>query len=298
MRPFYTFNDERVNDLRHVSHLEFYHVCQRIAHAVRPNRQGPDNAIVAIIANSDTILYQSLTLGVIYAGLIPFPMSPRNSSAAVVNMMRKTGCRRMIETRHSLGALLDGVRTEFASCVDEPIEIEIEEPPALAYAYPSSARKQRARPSYPIPGRTTRRRRDHVLSPLVGEHRVPKTHPDHLPDRRSLVHHAVRVRACRLPNRYPSLCSVAPAVPYPRMYYVQLYYPISSLKSVSVYAPTSYHDSTTPPVIPNPRNTIKTVRWTRSTALVLIPAFLEEWATSPRVVHPVFFFPICVFPSP
>ena len=67
---FYTFYDERVNDLRHVSHLEFYRACQRVAHAVRPNRQGPDNTIIAIIANCDTILYQALTMGVIYAGLI------------------------------------------------------------------------------------------------------------------------------------------------------------------------------------------------------------------------------------
>ncbi|KAF8547599.1 hypothetical protein OG21DRAFT_1424483 [Imleria badia] len=85
---FYTFYDERVNALRHVSHLEFYRACQRIAHAVHPNRHGPDNTIIAIIANCDTILYQALTMGVIYAGHIPFPMSPRNSPGAVVNMMR------------------------------------------------------------------------------------------------------------------------------------------------------------------------------------------------------------------
>ncbi|KAH0833867.1 hypothetical protein J3R83DRAFT_11034 [Lanmaoa asiatica] len=69
-RPFYTFYDEPVDDLCHVSHLEFYRACQRVAHVVRPDRQGPDNAIVAIIANCDTVLYQALTMGVIYAGLI------------------------------------------------------------------------------------------------------------------------------------------------------------------------------------------------------------------------------------
>lgn len=67
---FYTFYDEHVNDLRHVSHLEFYRACQRIAHAVRPDRQGPDDTIIAIIANCDTILYHALTMGVIYAGFI------------------------------------------------------------------------------------------------------------------------------------------------------------------------------------------------------------------------------------
>lgn len=73
-------------------------------------------------------------------------MSPRNPSAAVVNMMRKTGCRRLIATRHSLGTLLDGIRTEFASSssgVDEPIiDLEIAEPPALAYVYPELLSKE------------------------------------------------------------------------------------------------------------------------------------------------------------
>ena len=67
---FYTFYDEHINDLRHISHLEFYRACQRVAHAVRPNRQGPDNTVIAVIANCDTILYQALTMGVIYAGHI------------------------------------------------------------------------------------------------------------------------------------------------------------------------------------------------------------------------------------
>lgn len=69
-QTFYTFYDDRVDHLRHVSHLEFYRACQRVAHAVRPERQGPDNTIVAILANCDTILYHALTMGVIYAGLI------------------------------------------------------------------------------------------------------------------------------------------------------------------------------------------------------------------------------------
>jgi hypothetical protein len=68
--PFYAFYEERVNDLCHVSHLEFYRACQRVAHAVRPNREGPDNTVIGIIANCDTILYQALTMGVIYAGHI------------------------------------------------------------------------------------------------------------------------------------------------------------------------------------------------------------------------------------
>ena len=68
--PFYTFYDENLGDLRHISHLEFYRASQRVAHAVRPNRQGPDSDVVAIVANTDTILYQVLTMGIMLSGLV------------------------------------------------------------------------------------------------------------------------------------------------------------------------------------------------------------------------------------
>ncbi|KIJ18040.1 hypothetical protein PAXINDRAFT_9124 [Paxillus involutus ATCC 200175] len=42
--PFYVFYDEQDRGLHYISHLEFYCACQRIAHAVRPNRQGLDTA--------------------------------------------------------------------------------------------------------------------------------------------------------------------------------------------------------------------------------------------------------------
>ena len=78
-------------------------------------------------------------------------MSPRNSSAAVANLMRKTGCRRLIATRHSLAGLLDGIIIEFESAVDGPIELEIEEPPVLAYAYPQLGKETASMSFVPYP---------------------------------------------------------------------------------------------------------------------------------------------------
>ncbi|KAF9232886.1 amp-CoA ligase, partial [Melanogaster broomeanus] len=146
----YAFYEERTNDMHNISHLEFHRACQRIAQAVRPNRQGPDNEVVAIIANSDTILCHALMMGVAYAGLIvPVPYVPRNSPPAVVNMMQKTGCRRLIATGYTLGPLLDGIRTELASLGDGSIQLQIEEPPALAYAYPKLGKEMASDPFVP-----------------------------------------------------------------------------------------------------------------------------------------------------
>lgn len=67
--------------------------------------------------------------------------------------------------------------------------------------------------------------------------------------------------------------------------YIQLTYPVASLKSVSMFAPTSYHDPTIPPVIPTAQNTIQVVQRTKVTSLMVVPAFLEEWANSPHSVQ-------------
>jgi len=69
--PFFVYpGDEGSLELQKISHLEFYRACQRVAHVVRPGRQGQSREVVAIVANCDTILYQALFMGIIYAGLI------------------------------------------------------------------------------------------------------------------------------------------------------------------------------------------------------------------------------------
>ena len=66
--PYFVYPSD--NEVRKISHLEYYRACQRVAHAVRPGRQGKDREVVVIIVNCDTILYQALFMGIIYAGLI------------------------------------------------------------------------------------------------------------------------------------------------------------------------------------------------------------------------------------
>jgi hypothetical protein len=51
-------------------------------------------------------------------------------------MMQKTGCCRLIATQNTIRALLDGVRRELALLGDTSIQLRVDEPPALAYAYP------------------------------------------------------------------------------------------------------------------------------------------------------------------
>ena len=66
--------------------------------------------------------------------------------------------------------------------------------------------------------------------------------------------------------------------------FLQVFVPIASLRSVSVYAPTAYCDPTAPPVIPTSQNALENALVTHSNGILAIPAFLEEWALSPDIV--------------
>lgn len=83
-------------------------------------------------------------------------MSPRNLSTAVVNMMQKSGCRRLIATCHSLGPLLDEISTEVAG-------LRIEDPPTLAYTYPELGKETGSSPFVPYPKAEGRPFKDDIL---------------------------------------------------------------------------------------------------------------------------------------
>ena len=66
---FYVFT-EPDGAVRAITNLEFARAVHRAAHALRPSREGEDSAVVAVIALSDTALYQAITVGLMKAGLV------------------------------------------------------------------------------------------------------------------------------------------------------------------------------------------------------------------------------------
>jgi len=66
---------------------------------------------------------------------------------------------------------------------------------------------------------------------------------------------------------------------------IQVLLPIASLSSVSIYPPTSFHDPSATPIIPNSQNILDSVLKTKSNALFAMPSFLEQWAFSPNAIE-------------
>src|SRR6267154_3416097 len=63
---FFVYDKPDSNDLVSISHLDFYQACHRAAHGIRPGRAGRDKEVIAVIGNSDTLLYQTVFMGIIF----------------------------------------------------------------------------------------------------------------------------------------------------------------------------------------------------------------------------------------
>lgn len=65
----YSFADEE-GHITDISHFEFARATHRVAHLLRPQRRGREGQVVAIVALTDVLIYQTLVAGCITAGLV------------------------------------------------------------------------------------------------------------------------------------------------------------------------------------------------------------------------------------
>ncbi|KAI6102822.1 putative aminoadipate reductase [Pisolithus sp. B1] len=276
---FFVYPDEHSKDLRSISNLEFYRASQRVAHAIRPGRQGQDKEVVGIVADVDSILYQALFMGIIYAGLIPLPMSPRNSPAAIINLLKTTKSRHLIATKSSLRSLISEVKRQLTSHDDEAYGLQIDEPPTLAIVYPYMSEETIHSPFVPYPKGDIND--DDVMFYLhsSGSTGFPKPIP---------ITHLVGKHYCTLQHRaldYDLRVAAGHLPPFHTMgVFMQIFVPITSLQSISMYTPTAYQDPTKSPIVANAQNALENAISTKSRGMLVVPAFLEEWVSMPESV--------------
>ncbi|KAG1779119.1 putative aminoadipate reductase [Suillus placidus] len=282
---FFVYDKPDSDDLISISHSDFHRACHRAAQAIRSGCAGADKEVVALIGNSDALLYQTVFMGIIFAGLIPFPMSPRNSAAAVTNMMQKTRCHRLITTRHSLTSLIDGIEADFVSRATQTSQLQIDEIPALKHLYPALVSGIPNEATVPFSSQASSSSENDVLFYLhsSGSTGFPKPIP---------ISNLTAIHWCITPCILDHIDVPAPirigTASLPSFHtlgiYLQLLVPIVTLRSVSIYPPTSFLDPSAAPVVPNSQNILNSVLKTKSNALVVVPAFLAQWAFSPSAV--------------
>lgn len=77
-------------------------------------------------------------------------MSPRVTPAAVIHMMKKTNCHRLITTEETLHDLIAGIKTELAS-EPTPYNLQVDEIPNIREIFPNLGAETAKDPFVPYP---------------------------------------------------------------------------------------------------------------------------------------------------
>ncbi|KAI5827846.1 acetyl-CoA synthetase-like protein [Schizophyllum commune Tattone D] len=263
--------------VREITYLEFGRAVHRAAHALRPSRSGDhDGAVVAIIALSDTLLYQAVNIGLMKAGLVPFPISPRLSAPAVANLLRASNCHRVVVTRQTLHALIAAVKGELGP----EYALEVDEVPALDVVFPRLAREQEADAFEPYPEPTVEPKLEDMLLYLhsSGSTGFPKA----IPHTRASMAGWSRLAIIHDLRQYqPRLRFATHMLPAFHTFgvYAQLITPLLGGAEVALFQPLVNTPTDVPPP-PTPDSQLEAARACGCTAMVSVPAFIHQWATS------------------
>ncbi|KAG6861818.1 hypothetical protein C0995_011700 [Termitomyces sp. Mi166 len=251
-QPFYIFADPRKGH-QVITQLEYGRAAHRIAYKLRPQRAGRDGEVVAILAHTDTIIYSAIISGAIVAGLVPFPISTRNTPVAVAELLMKTSCRRLLVTNVALKSLIDETKARLSTF---SYEVQIEEIPSLAVVYPQLAHETADYPfqSYPTPSRRPTAMDTCIIIHSSGSTGIPKPIPQtHM--------YWIQIAATRY----------------------QIIYPAYNVLACAVFPPTSAVSGS--PIVPSPNIVLEHAKATKTNTIFTIPAFIQAWSSSSDAIE-------------
>ncbi|KAF8953018.1 putative aminoadipate reductase [Flammula alnicola] len=249
--PLYSreFVHPPLEDVTEISYLEFGRACHRVAHHFGPRfLSGHGRLVVAFIALADTLLYQAVT---------PFPISPRNTAAAVVHLLQSTSCHHLVTTASTLKDLLDGVQAELnANAPDYDLVIDkyLQLGPSDLAMYLHSSGSTGFPKAIPQTHGT-----------LVNWATMPPGmyYRDHKP--------RVRIATMHLP-------------PFHTMgVYAHILFPLYSCTTSSLYPPVVRQPDSLP-VMPTPDNILDHLKRSKANALIAVPTVLQAWGQDPEAI--------------
>ncbi|KIK57240.1 hypothetical protein GYMLUDRAFT_229544 [Collybiopsis luxurians FD-317 M1] len=266
--------------LTKISMLEYVRACHRAGNYVRASTQPGD--VIGVIANVDTIVYSALIVGMIKAGLVPFPISPRNSPVAIFNLLKKTSAKKLVITETTLSNALRGLRAELKAA-DPSYKVDpsrIIEAPSLQEIYPKLGRETASDPFTPIPPVPTPE--DHAMAvylhssgstglpkPIGFTHKILKddaalTYMDDLRNFQA-VKPSFTVGGIGLPSFHMmGLCS-------------HMLFPLYGPVTTAVFAPAVTSPEANP-TLGTPETVIECAKATNCDALTALPTFFNTWS--------------------
>ncbi|EIW83469.1 acetyl-CoA synthetase-like protein [Coniophora puteana RWD-64-598 SS2] len=286
-KPLFAFPDHTNSGLVTITALEFARAAHRVAHelttSVKPRRERGET--VAVLSLGDTIVYHAVDVGMQMAGLVPFPMSPRNSPQAIASMLNKTECRHILIITPLPATFLDEV------CGLSALDLTITRLPPIARIYPKLGRETAENAFAPFPYKRPHPEEVAMYLHSSGSTGFPKpiaiTHLRLIQWLRQCVTFVGQIsQSLKEPSRGTHVqLGVAAFPPFHSLaFFTQLYAPLISDAVASVYRPSSVEYADAQPVAPTPDNVLENARLTNADVVYVVPMFLEEMLHSPDAI--------------
>ncbi|KAJ7718234.1 putative aminoadipate reductase [Mycena metata] len=287
----YSFADES-GRITEISRFEFARAAHRAAHLLRPGRRGPEGQVLAIVALTDVLIYQTIVAGCIEAGLVPFQISHRNSAAALFHLLSTTGSRQLLTTKGSLANVVDTLSADL-SAMNPPYELSIEEIPFLGQLYPHLGHETTEDAFVPYPSPTVKPALEDVAMYLhssgkcsfrciyfkkiiasLGSTGFPKCIPE---THRNLIQYAALDVSTETAERSPRHAVGALPAFHTLGMFSQLLGAVLNSGTACIYPPVSTATEYNIPAAPTPQSALENAKRTHATGITAVPAFLLEW---------------------
>ncbi|KAJ3555784.1 hypothetical protein NM688_g2384 [Phlebia brevispora] len=278
-RPWAIFPTPDSQATTSVSFAEFAKASHRVAHAARPITQradGRDGEVVAVLLQTDSILYIAVLAGLLRAGLVPFPISPRNSAPAVAHLLEKTDCHHIL-SQEALSSLVSSVQSELSQ---KSYKLVVDNLYGLNKIFPTIRSGEATSPleegTYPT---VTRALYDSALyihsSGSTGYPKpIRQTHRILLQWCQGSIFMEARARGIRWASMaLPTFHTIG--------VWMQIIAPLTSGQPIALYPP----QYPAPPVVPNADNVLEYSKLTGCTGVPAVPSFVEYWAQTPSAVE-------------
>ncbi|KAH8088908.1 putative aminoadipate reductase [Cristinia sonorae] len=260
-----------------LSFLDLALASHRVAHELRPIRTSSDGEVVVLLLHCDTIHYGAVVVGAMRAGLVPFPVSPRNNPQAVVNLLEKTNCHRIV----SQASLQPLVKAITAILTEKNFPLQVNELPHINDVFPSLSQQHGEKAKnverYPTP--SAPHRPDDIVIYLhsSGSTGFPKAIPLTQRILTLWMSNTTVMQARVRPVKYAVM--VLPTF-HMMGFVTQLTNPLTNGRAWVAYQPKY----PSPPVAPTPQNFLEVAKLAECNGLMTIPAFVEAWARSDEAI--------------
>ncbi|KAF9008146.1 acetyl-CoA synthetase-like protein [Hymenopellis radicata] len=260
---------------------KFVRAVHRGARVLDSVRRGSDRPVVGIIANADILLYQTVALASIMCGITPFLISPRNSPAAIDDMLEKMDCTDvLIVTTNSLDLVL-------AEALTVP-DLHVHGMPTLEQLYEPD-RIALCPDFIPYSAPDVKLTDIALIIHSSGSTGFPKPVPQSFA---TVLHWMNFLDVSGIRDPSINVCA-AMAIPGFHAFGVnfQLLYPLTLVKPAALFPPASYDFRTgecfpnAMPMFPQPTNVLQHIQWTGADMLLSVPSLLASWRVNPAHIE-------------